>query len=296
MSRPLRAALGRLRQEGALPASRLTPAQRQALENFARQTGAISLRPAGSGVIFEIREQELVERHWRGLSPIDEDQLDPALPRRSANLARSRSSKGGGHGHDRHYLLIKAEAGAFWRDDAGHRLDLAAVTQLQGATALAVGSNAKPGAGWQTDGILWLVENQALFDRLDWLPESAGASVAWYAGQLPRHLLDWLAARPRAERLLFFPDYDGVGLLNYARLRERLGNRVEFWLMPDWERRLACFGSHELWLQTQREFAAALSRLGPVLDEDPAFYALLGAMRETGKALEQEAVWLCSPG
>lgn len=295
MSRPLRAALEKLRRDGPLPASRLTAAQRRALEDFARQTGAVSLRPAGSGVLFEIREPALVERHWRELTPMAASALDAALPSRSVNLARHRSSKGARHGHDQHYLLLRAEGPAIWRDHAGNRLDLAATTRLQGATALAVSGDPDRDAGWHAEGDLWLVENQALFDRLDWLPDTANASVAWYAGQLPRHVLDWLAARPRAGRLWFFPDYDGVGLLNHARLHQRLGDRVRFWLMPDWAARLARFGSHELWLDTQREFQAALPRLEPALDADSALHGLVRAMRESARALEQEAVWLRPP-
>ena len=43
---------------------------------------------------------------------------------------------------------------------------------------------------------LWLVENQALFDRTDWLPEGTQASLLYYGGQLDGRLLSWLGHRP----------------------------------------------------------------------------------------------------
>ena len=44
---------------------------------------------------------------------------------------------------------------------------------------------------------LWLVENQALFDRTDWLPEGTQATLLYYGGQLDGRLLSWLGHRPR---------------------------------------------------------------------------------------------------
>ncbi len=44
----------------------------------------------------------------------------------------------------------------------------AALTVL-GAAALAIHA----GSTWRSEHPLWLVENQALFDRLDWLPSSS---------------------------------------------------------------------------------------------------------------------------
>lgn len=37
------------------------------------------------------------------------------------------------------------------------------------------------GNSWSTDGDLWLVENQALFDRLDWMPDCDAATLAYTA-------------------------------------------------------------------------------------------------------------------
>ncbi len=290
MNRTLRAALGKLRQAeaGQLAGSTLSAAQRKTLEHFARQTGSVQIRPSGRGVIYVIVEAAIVERHWRDLTPIDPEQLADDVPDRAANIATSRSSKSARHDHPVHYLLLKAGPGPVsWRDDRGHRLDLRQATDQQGAGVLAIHSDSH----WASDGPLWLVENQALFDRLDWLPDSNNCSVGYYSGQLRTGLLDWLAERPRASQLHFFPDYDGVGLLNYARIRARLGADVSLWLMPDWQSRLSRFGSPVLWRRSAREFRAAQQQLS-TLTVEPEIQQLMRAMQRQGLALEQEAVWL----
>jgi hypothetical protein len=150
-------------------------------------------------VVFVILQPAIVERHWRDLTPIDAQALPDDLPDRASNIAGTRYSKGAYHRHGRHYLLLKAGPGEVtWHNDAGHRLDLRHATDQQGAGVLTI----ETGNTWRAPGPLWLVENQALFDRLDWLPQEheasvIGSSIAYYSGQLPTGLIDWLAERPR---------------------------------------------------------------------------------------------------
>ena len=164
MSRSLLAALEKLREShtGSLPASVLSSAQRRSLESFAQTTKSVQMRPSGRGVVFEITQPAIVDKHRRELSPLERLELDGDLPNRAKNIATSRSSKSQDHLHDVHYLLLKAGKGSVtWVDDAGHQLDLREMTDQQGAAAFAIREN----NSWATDGVLWLVENQALFDR-----------------------------------------------------------------------------------------------------------------------------------
>lgn len=290
MSRALRAALDKLYRAdgGQLAASALSSAQRQALDAFASQTGSITMRRSGRGVVYHIRHAALVEQRWRELCPSGAAALDPELPARARNIARRGASKSAAHTHPRYYLMLRAGPGAvLWQDDDGQQLDLSSATHRFGGALLAIEDD-NP---WHSSGPLWLVENQALFDRLDWLSPEPGSSVAWYRGQLPNTLISWLAARPRASTVYLFPDYDGIGLLNYARLKTRLGTAVQLWLMPDWAERLQRFGSNTLWQDSQREFNAAL-RMLTTLPVDPPLEALIRTMDEQGRGLEQEAVWL----
>jgi hypothetical protein len=54
-----------------------------------------------------------------------------------------------------------------------------------------------PEDGWITPEPISLVENLALFDRLDWLPEGAHGSLVYYGGRLSNVLLDSMAQRER---------------------------------------------------------------------------------------------------
>ena len=289
MSRALADALDKLlNTPGASAATLFTPAQRRQLDVFARHTGALRLITQGRGASYLVTNATLARAHLAQLRPVAIAALDASLPARANNIARMRDSKGRGHTHAKGYLLLKAiGAHVTWQRGDGAVFDLSASTALAGAAAIAIETD----DAWHTDAPLWLVENQALFDRLDWLPLDAHGSIAYYGGQLSNLLLDWMAQRARAGAIVFFPDYDGVGLLNYARLREKSRAPVDFWLMPDWAARLQKYGSNRVWQNTRKDFAAALNRLDapgmPV-----ALTALCQAMSAQGLALEHEAVWL----
>lgn len=292
MSRALRAALTRLLEadDGRLSASQFTHAQQRALDDCRARTGALGLQRSGRGSVYYLTDRAVIERHLRRLAPLDDGSATASLPRRAAHIGRARSSKSGQHHHEWDYLLLRGSAPVNWHSDDGKTLDLQAATQQQGAAAFRIGS--EKDMGWHTTGPLWLVENQALFDRLDWLPAGQPASVLWYSGQLRHSLMHWLVQRPRAGSVILFPDYDGVGLHNYTRLAKQLGDKCRFWLMPDWEQKLARYGNNDLWQKTAREFNAALPALAPLFAAEPVLKQLVIAMQTQGLALEQEAVWL----
>lgn len=289
MSRALADALDKLlNAAGPSAATLFTPAQRRELDRFARQTGTLRLVTQGRGASYQLIDAVLARAHLEQLRPVAIAALDASLPARANNIARMRDSKGRGHKHDTSYLLLKAlGAGVTWQRGDGAVFDLSANTVLAGAAAIAY----EAGDGWHSDAPIWLVENQALFDRLDWLPPDAHGSIVYYGGQLSRLLLDWMAQRARGSRIMFFPDYDGVGLLNYARLREKSLAPVEFWLMPDWAELLTKYGSNQVWQNTRKDFIAAVARLD-ALGMPLPLKALCQAMSEQGFALEHEAVWL----
>ncbi|MDX1749041.1 MAG: hypothetical protein R3271_01825 [Methylophaga sp.] len=292
MSRALRTALGKLIDvpDGQLAGSQLTAAQKTALDEFIRQTGAVTYQQAGRGVSYRIKERVTVERHWREMVPSAGDALDEDLPSRAANIAQSRMSKSAAHGHDSYYLLLRTAGNANWYSDNGDKLDLQWVTDKQGAAALAIGGACDQ--SWHTTSELWLVENQALFDRLDWLPQCDGATIAYYSGHLQKRLIDWLSSRNRASRIWLFPDYDGVGLSNYLRIKQVLGSQVNFWIMPGWEKRLLRYGNNKLWLDTASAFNAAVPVLLPMIQDESELFSLIETMQRNGLALEQEVVWI----
>lgn len=291
MNRPLRSALQKLlnAEGGQLSASALTLAQQSALDEFRQRTQALMQQRSGRGRIFRIVHRGVVEQHLAELAPMAGLDMADTLPERAANIGRTRSSKGGKQGHDFYYLLLKAHGQPLWQNDLGQTLDLAHQTQSQGATAIRIGSAAEP--LWRTSSPIWLVENQALFDQIDWLPGTEAASIGWYSGHLRKVLIDWLVQQP-GSTITLFPDYDGVGLHNYLRLKRQLGPRVRFWQMPGWQEKLQRFGSNRLWQDTQKDFQAALRELDGKLADEPELKQLMDAMQTSGLALEQEAVWL----
>lgn len=282
--RTLRAALLKLQAMTSLPASQFTGAQRKALDHFARQTGAVSCQRQGRGDVYRVNDPAIFTTHLTALSPQARLATADTLPLRARHIAHARDSKARAHQHIIHYPLLKAVGdGVYWHEQQRSvTLPLSQLTQDFGAASLRLETN----DAWATEQPLWLVENQALFDCPDWIPDNTNATLLYYRGQLHGLLLAWLANQPRASRIWHFPDYDGVGLANFARLYALLGDACEFWLMPNWRSRLARYGSNRLWRDTLREFNHCSAHL-------PASLApLITQMQHDGLALEQEAVWL----
>jgi hypothetical protein len=280
----LRAALVRLHGNDELPASQFTTAQRSALDRFARQTGAVRCHRQGRGEIYRIIEPAVFATHLTALSPGQGVVSDSHIPPRARHIAEARDSKARAHRHDQYCLLLKAVGeNVLWREKGRNiELPLDQATRNYGAATLVIDDRDT----WSTEGDLWLVENQALFDETDWLPMGSSASVAYYGGQLNSVLLNWLGSGSRVKNVIHFPDYDGVGLANFARLHAVLGDACQFWLMPDWKTKIDRYGSSKLWRDTLRDFTRSSKQL-------PQYLApLLAEMRQSGRALEQEAVWL----
>lgn len=283
----LRAALLKLQGKSPLPASQFTPAQRSALDRFARQTGAVNCHRQGRGDVYSVCDPAVFEAHVTELSPQVQPSIAEQLPLRAQHVAHARDSKARRHQHDRYYPLLKAVGSSVtWCEgDQGVELPLSTLSRDFGATTVCLQRD----DAWHTEEALWLVENQALFDRTDWLPEGTHATLLYYGGQLDGRLLSWLGQRPRASRVILFPDYDGVGLGNFARLWDVLGEACDFWLMPHWEFKLERYGSAQLWRDTLRHFTGAIEHLPASLRE------LTEQMQHLGRALEQEAIWLPAP-
>jgi hypothetical protein len=273
----------KLHANSHLPASNFTPTQRSALDRFARQTGAVQCQRLGRGDVYHVCDPVVFNAHIRALSPQVETAVDTAVPLRAHHVAYARDSKAGRHRHDRYYPLLKAGGAAVtWCNGEGATLHLSTFTRDFGAATLVLECD----DGWHTEQPLWLIENQAPFDRTDWLPEGTSATLLYYGGQLDGRLLDWLGRRRRASRVILFADYDGVGLSRYVRLYQELGDACEFWLMPHWEQKLARYGNAQVWRKTMHLFAGVAASLPTPVR------ALAEQMRCQGLALEQEAVWL----
>lgn len=288
-SQALAAALAKLVAVGELPASRLTRTQARALDQFGARTSAVHKAVKGGGAVFLVGNQAIVEMTLTDLRPLSTDEIPEAAPARARNIARRRDSKSGPRKLAKYHLVLRPApgGGAIWQCGSDV-LDLAVHSRPTGMSVMAVERE----DDWQTVGTLWLVENQTNFDHLSWMPEDAQGSVAYYGGVIDGRLLDWLSARRRHGKLILFPDYDGVGLAQYARLAATPNNNdLDLWLMPNWESTITKFGSRAVGRKTRIQMDLALKLLKGT-DALSRVLPLIEAMQRRGLALEQEAVWL----
>ncbi len=268
--------------------SAMTPSQKKQLEEFCRKTQCVQVIPKGRGIAYKIQNIDVVKVTLEQLAP--NQNVSPSAPQRAVNIATTRSSKQGRASHDVTYMLAKTVANPLWRVSEVLTEHLKSATEEFGVFSLEVGGERN--RNLHTHHSIWLVENQALFDRLDWLPKHEPTTVIWYRGQLHNKLIDWLSVPERAPMVYFFADYDGVGLNNYSRLKMRLEQRTEFWMMPNWRELLARYGQNQLWNDTAREFDSFERNSQSLLREPSELQDLVTEMKKQGLALEQESIWL----
>ncbi|WP_214657289.1 DUF7281 domain-containing protein [methane-oxidizing endosymbiont of Gigantopelta aegis] len=279
-----------LNNSGVLMKSELTARQRKALEQFAQQTRLIEISKQGRSTLYRASNVTALADYLARHQPLTEAELPVDIPNRSRNVGLHADSKKGKSTHDAYYLLMKAwDDGVIW-SNGKDQLNVATMTRQFGLAALQVSTK----QAWQCKKPLLLIENQALFDRCDWLENSFEGCLIYYAGQLPDILLQWLAERPRSSQLVLFPDYDGVGLSNYVRLLESIHpeTKADFYWMANWQEKLQTFGDSAVWAKTHILFENACHKLQAIGAMDEKFQQLASLSQRLGKSLEQEAVWL----
>lgn len=284
----LAAALRRLlTAAGDVPGSAFTPAQRSELGAYGQRTGAVRAIRKGAGNVFQVVLPDVVRMQLDIIGPGHMEGISDDLPNRARNIAMTRSSKGGRHRHDCYHLALKPiGAGGRWNADGGRGFNLTQAALATGASMLPV----TPEDTWATDGDLWLVENQAMFDQLDWLGNDVHGSLAYFAGTLHGTLLRWLERCHRAARVIVFPDYDGNGLACFSRACQASAAPCELHLFPGWQSALDRYGNPDLHKINLPALESTIASMPPAAREQAM--PLVEQMIRTGKALEQEAVWL----
>lgn len=279
-----------LDSEQPLKQSEFSIQVRKQLDEFALRTRQIEVMREGRSTVYRILNRVALQNYYQQLHPVDPSDLSEDLPDRSRNIGINRNSKKGRSGHETSYLLMKA-----WDDDVvwqngQHTLPVATMTRHFGAAVLQINSD----QAWLCNCPLLLVENQALFDRPDWLEPDFDGCLIYYAGQISDWMLNWFSALPRSPQLVLFPDYDGVGLSNYLRLAETLptSTALKFFWMSDWQRKLVEFGDSEIWANTRTQFENAFTKLNDMGLADECFRELAFLAQRHGKSLEQESIWL----
>jgi hypothetical protein len=286
-------ALQLLQTEQTVTRSRFTKNQQQYLNNLIKQTGIISLTKQGNGFVYQVINISGLQSHLTHLQPLAESELSLDLPQRSRNIGLYKNSKQRNAEHEFCYLLLKAVGdNIYWFNDE-YKINISEQTHRQGVSSLMV----QLSDDWQSQTPLFLVENQNLFDRLDWLPVNFKGSVIYYGGNMKKRLLKWLSYKIRASELILFADYDGVGFSNFLSLYQAVKNQqsCQFYLMPDWQDKLTLFGDSKIWQDNLAIFNNTIHSLDKMNALTNEMIDLVSTMQTLGKGLEQEAVWLQCP-
>ncbi len=283
-------ALQLLQEKQMVIRSDFTKNQQQYLNNLIKQTGIISLNKQGNGFVYQVINISALQSHLKHLQPLAESELSPDLPQRSRNIGLYKNSKQLNAEHEFCYLLLKSVGDNIYWFNNEHKINISEQTHKQGVSSLMV----QVSDDWQSQTPLFLVENQNLFDRLDWLPANFNGSVIYYGGNMKKRLLKWLAYKIRASELILFSDYDGVGFSNFLNVYQAVKNQqsCQFYLMPNWQAKLASFGNRDIWQNNHLLFHNAIQSLDKIDALTDEVFDLVTAMQELGKGLEQEAVWL----
>jgi len=274
--------LRRIYSEKVVPFSSIAQSFRKELEVWAERKGYISILKVGKGKVFKVVNEKALEWEIAHLAP--KKDLDD-LPARVQNLAKNSNTKAGQTTLDFSYFLCKAVGDGV----IVNGVDVSFITKSLGCFALPIKDDSD---GFECNGSLILVENQQLLDDLRWMPSDFNGIILYYAGNLSARLRAWLTKSSFADVILF-PDYDAVGISNYANLVETMPDARWYW-MDDWENKLIEHGSSEL--RKKENQGALFENLWNRFKEngfpDEKMESLMIEIRKRGKMLEQEVVLL----
>lgn len=117
---------------------------------------------------------------------------------------------------------------------------------VHGATANHGVFSFRLSAAYTLHGCVAVVENPTIFDLFEQL-ELAIPLVIYGQGRISTRVLDWLADQHDQDfSLLHLPDYDPVGLTEFARIRNRLGSHARLYLPENLDDLFRRFANPEL--------------------------------------------------
>lgn len=282
--------LEKLARDGFLASSAIPVRIRTEWERWGERSGCFTLERQGRGSIYRVIQPAILESEIQKIRPLN---APDTLHGRASNLARFRDTKTGESRLDYTYLIAKVIGNDITAQIAEKPVSISAHSLALGCMAIPLQNQTQP---WHCEAPLLLVENQALLDHTHWLPENWCGILLYYQGQLSERLLTWLSAS-RFGSMTLFPDYDGIGLGNFVRLRQVVSSAQWYW-GKDWENALTQFGNPSLWQKDEqrKQMETVFTQWENTGYPDPQFQPLLQRMRQEGKMLEQEWVLIASGG
>ncbi len=279
--------LARLLGEKRASASQLSPQMSRRLRPLF-DASILDRELSGRGEVVVVRDTTALERWIAREYPAAGGRWQAAEAHaRARAIAFRRSSKSGAHGVARGILHLRAP-GASHLDIVidGADLPVGALTGRHGLAAALIGDASRLQAGTR----LALIENLELFLQAETvLP--ACPLLLHSAGAISDRLIGCLARSSFPIPLLHLPDYDPVGLRDYLRLRQMLGDRVSLFVPADLEERFHQFGDPDLLLKKPRN-RSLLAKLAHVTWPCPESARAFALVKSTGCGLEQECILL----
>ena len=240
-------------------------------------TGVLSWLRRGAGQRLVISQREPFKQFIAQTFPHADTTADDPRVQGIASYRDSKSISAG----TMEIVCVRA-----WSDDAlrhaGEPTRAGTLTEAHGVFSFFLG----PASDYTLHGSCALVENRAFFSGFEKLHLKVAVAI-YGCGRVSDHVLDWLGQPEQsASSILHCPDYDPVGLNDYMRLKNRLGDRVSLFLPQDLEELFGRFSKRALLFPPQSQ--AMLLNLREVDDESVKKVVVL--MDRYGGGLEQESL------
>lgn len=217
----IRKLLFALQEQGVLPGSRFSQSFRECVQPLIDSDILVEER-SGSGRRWVVRDTRALARFVTSLFPATPVADDASA--RVSSVAQFRRSKALANDLPEIVTLRAWESGAELLVD-GVPTSASECTRQHGVFSFVLSESTR----YALRGPCALVENPAVFLQFERLALPVGLAV-YARGICSDRVVNWFEDQTADDfHLLHLPDYDPIGLSQYLRLKDRLGDRVELY-------------------------------------------------------------------
>ena len=273
-----------LLEDGSIQASRLSKRARSRLASLF-DAGILRDVHAGAGYRVEVVSRSGLERWIERHFPHGLEGLQDGTSARAAGVANLRDSKRGGTVEST-LVMLRGFGSARLPNGRGDALPAAELTTRFGVAALAVDEDSE----WRLHGRVCTVENLEVFMHVEHLLDPLDIAVYTH-GNLPGRVLDWLeASATSSTEFVHAGDYDPVGLAEFLRLHQRLGDRASLLVPEDLDALFERYGNKDILRRSRSELSTVRT------SDHHQVQQVVDLIERYGCALEQEALLIDPDG